>query len=619
MVNTVMSGKVPAGFADLRARFENKDDDSPPSRGRSPASQENVKGSGRKIRTSFVSVERSGQMSPSLDQRESMGSNQDQTSVTEGAKDPKAGTDAQGTKEPKTNGLAADSEKQDEPQELRHEQASHDVAKKLGNGTLELEEATKTDAINPDKPITAAEDDTSSMLPSDPKDEDAISGGSALAPQGESLGTLLKGSDFEAEKESSKKASPQKSPQKATPQSKPSTPMKKTRGSPKSTPTKAVGTPNVNGSPRVKSTPAKTVGTPNTSGSPRVKSATSRPSTADKSQASPAAEPAEASPPATEDNNAPATETAPVSPNASKPPLKQPREKTASPRQPTPKQQTPSGDAPKSADKERQKPVIPKPSRLSMSTKTTQPAGPAKSKPNGLAATGVPKRSGPRSPNAVKPKPKSPTRPVRLPGAATASTASSSAKTGSTMPPRPESRASTANPSKLSIMNKATVNKVPPRPTAANIRTRAPRSSLPASTLEHKPKPKPRTSIASTNAPGNDFLSRLMRPTASSASKTQEKVEPKTPPTPPKKRISSRPKRISDDNGAKAESKAVEAEPDSKEQAIGQDEQAVNHVEQDPHQENAAPATTKEETIEETAEPDDKNLTSTNENTVAAS
>lgn len=63
----------------------------------------------------------------------------------------------------------------------------------------------------------------------------------------------------------------------------------------------------------------------------------------------------------------------------------------------------------------------------------------------------------------------------------------------------------------------------------------------------------------------------------------------------------------------------MEAEPDSKEQAIGQDEQAVNHVEQDPHQENTAPATTKEETIEETAEPDDKNLTSTNENTVAAS
>ncbi|KAI4206359.1 MAG: hypothetical protein LQ349_009937, partial [Xanthoria aureola] len=340
-----------------------------------------------------------------------------------------------------TNGLAADSKKQEEPQELRDEQASPDVAKKLGNGILELEEATKTDAINPDKPTTAAEDDTSSMLPSDPKDEDAISGGSALAPQGESLGTLLKGSDFEAEKESSKKSSPQKSPQKspkkATPRSNPSTPMKKSRGSPKSTPTKAVGTPNV-------------------SGSPRVKSATSRPSTTNKPQASPAAKPAGASPPAAEDTNAPATETAPVSPNASKPPLKQPRENTASPRQHTPKQQTPPGDAPKSADKEGQKPAIPKPSRLSMSAKATQPAGPAKSKPNGLAATGVPKRSGPRSPNAVKPKPKSPTRPVRLPGAATASTASSSAKSGSTMPPRPESRASIANPSKPSILNKAT-------------------------------------------------------------------------------------------------------------------------------------------------------------------
>ncbi|KAI4271729.1 MAG: hypothetical protein L6R38_006796 [Xanthoria sp. 2 TBL-2021] len=599
-----MSEKATAGFAGLRAKFENKNDESPPSRGRSPTGQENVKGSGRKIRTSFVSVERIGQMSPSLDQRESMGSNEDQTSVTEGAKDPKAGMNVEDENEPKTNGVAAASEKQEERLESRNEQASPDLAKKLGNGTLELEEATNTDAINPDKPAAAEEDDTSSMLPSDPKDEDAVSGGAALAPKGESLGTLLKGSDFEAEKESSKKSSPRKSPQKspkkATAPSNPSTPTKKTRGSPKSTPAKAVGTPNVNGSPR-------------------VKSATSRPSTISKPQASPAAKPPETSSPAAKDTNAPASETASASPIASKPSLKQPREKPASPRQHTPKQQTQPGDAPKSAEKERQKPTIPKPSRLSTSTKATQSARPATSKPNGAAATGIPNRSGPRSPNAVKPKPKSPTRPVRLPGAATASTASSSAKTGSTMPPRPESRASTANPSKPSTLNKATGAKAPPRPTAANIRTKAPRSSLPASTLEQKPKPKPRTSIASTKAPGNDFLSRMMRPTASSASKTHEKVEQKTPPTPPKKRISARPKRISDESGAKAESKAVEAKPDSMEQGTEQGEQAVNHIESDNRQENAAPVPTEEAFVEETAEPDGNTLTSTNENTVAAS
>ncbi|KAL8752458.1 MAG: hypothetical protein Q9199_005730 [Rusavskia elegans] len=618
-----MSVKATVGFAGLRAKFENKNDESPPSRGRSPASQENVKGSGRKIRTSFVSVERSGQMSPALDQRESMGSNEDQTSVTEGAKDPKAGTNVQDTNEPKTNGVAADSEKLEERQDLRNEQASPDVAKKLGNGTLEMEEATNTDAVNPDKTTTAGEDDPSSMLPSDPKDEDAISGGAALAPKGESLGTLLKGSDFEAEKESSKKLisqkSPQKSPKKATAPSNPSTPVKKTRGSPKSTPAKAVGTPNVNGSPRIKSTPAKTVGTPNVNGSPRAKSATSRPSTIGKPQAPPAAKPTETSPPAAEDTNAPASETASASPIANKPSLKQPREKSASPRQHTPKQQTQPGDASKAAEKERQKQTIPKPSRLSTSTKVTQSARPAISKPNGAAATGIPNRSGPRSPNAVKPKPRSPTHPVRLPGAATASTASSSAKTGSTMPPRPESRASTANPSKPSALNKATGAKAPPRPTAANIRTKAPRSSLPASTPEQKPKPKPRTSIASTKAPGNDFLSRMMRPTASSASKTHEKVEPKTPPTPPKKRISARPKRISDESGAKAESKAVEAKAESMEQGTEQDKQPVNHIRAGSHQDDAAPVPTEEASIEETAEPDGNNLTSTNENTVAAS
>ncbi|KAL8662000.1 MAG: hypothetical protein Q9168_008323 [Polycauliona sp. 1 TL-2023] len=591
-----------SGFANLRAKFENKDENSPPSRGRSPAGQDNVKGSGRKIRTSFVSVERSGQMSPLIDQRESMGSNEDQTFVTEGAKDPKAAMNIQNVDGPKTNGVTAASKKQEGGQESRKKQGNPDTANKHGNGTLELEEAVDQDAINPDKPTTAGEDDAPSMLPSDPKDEGAISGGAALVPKGESLGTLLKGSEFEAEKEPSKKMSPKKSPQKSPQKSpkkaaapaNPSTPVKKTRDSPKSTPAKAVGTPNVNGSPK-------------------TKSATPRPSTLNRPQAPSALNPAGTPPSATEDAKTPISETASASPVASKPPMKQPREKTSLPRQSTPKQ---AGDAPKPADKERPKPSVPKASRLSTNTRASQPAGPATtSKPNGAVATGASKKSGPRSPNMVKPKPRSPTRPVRLPGAATASTAASSAKTGSTVPPRPESRAATSNASKPSTLNKPNGVKGPPKTTLANIRSRAPRSSLPASTIEQKPKPKPRTSIASTSAPGNDFLSRMMRPTTSSASKTHEKVEQKTP---PKRRISARPKRISDETGEKGERKDVEAGAGSKEPATEQGEQAANHIKPENHEENAAPEPTEEAPIEATAETNGNTVPSTNENTVAA-
>ncbi|KAL8997916.1 MAG: hypothetical protein Q9169_002909 [Polycauliona sp. 2 TL-2023] len=594
-----MSGK---GFADLRAKFENKNDTSPPSRGRSPAGQDNVKGSGRKIRTSFVSVERSGQMSPSIDQRESMGSNEDQNSVTEGAKDLTAATDVEDANGPKTNGVATASDKQEDGQESLNGQDKPDAAKNVGDGTLDLEEAVGTDAVNPDKPTTAGGDDAPSMLPSDPKDAETVSGGAALAPKGQSLGTLLKGSEFEAEKESSKTSSPKKSPQKSPQKSpkkapaptNPSTPVEKARDSPKSTPAKAAGTSNVNGSPK-------------------AKPATPRLSTASRPLAPSAAKPAKSPSSAPEDTKTPVTETASASPIGSKSSSKQPHEKSASPRQHTPKQ---SRDAPKPAEKERQKPTVPKPSRLSTNTKPTQSAGPGVSKPNGAVATGASKKPAPRSPNAVKPKPRSPTRPVRLPGAATASTAASSAKNGSTLPPRPESRAATSNPSKPSTLNKATGSKGPPKPTAANPRTKAPRSSLPASTIEQKPKPKPRTSIASIKAPGNDFLSRMMRPTTSSASKTHEKVEQKTP---PKKRVSSRPKRISDEVGEKGESKAVEAESDSKEPGTEQGEEAVNHVESDNAQENATSVPIEEAPVEAAAESNGNNVLTTNENAVAAS
>ena len=596
------------GFANLRAKFENRNDTSPPSRGRSPVGQESVKGSGRKIRTNFIPVERSGQMCPSIDQRESMGSNEDHTSLSEGAKDPKAGMNGEETDEPKTNGIAAASGKQEEGQDLPNKEPRSEATNNIGNGNSELAEANDSDAINPDKPVTAEDDEAPPMLPSDPKDEEAVSGGAALVPKAESLGALLKGSEFEAEeKPSSEISRPKKSPKKATAPSNPSTPVRKNEGSPKSTPPKAAGTPNINGAPK-------------------AKSATSSRNAVNKPQVQPTAKPAETPSPAAKNPSPPVSETTPASPTTNKSPPKQPSNEPASPKQHTSKQQTQSGDAPKPAEKDRKKPTLQKPSRLSTSTKPTQSAGTATTKPNGKAATVVPKRSGPHSPSTVKPKPRSPTRPVRLPGGATASTAASSAKTGSTVPPRPESRAAVPNPTKPSTLNKPSGTQGPPKSTAATTRTKPPRSSLPAPTTEQKAKPKPRTSIASTKTPGNDFLSRMMRPTQSSASKTHEKVEQKTP---PKKRISGRPNRISDENGVQAESKATGAEASPKQQGqeqgevesvTNQDEASLGSIEEAPNEKDAeldasnlTPAND-----EPNNGPDVANSTQTNNDTVAA-
>ncbi|KAL8811185.1 MAG: hypothetical protein Q9200_001996 [Gallowayella weberi] len=565
-----------SGFADLRAKFENKNDTPPPSRGRSPAGQENVNtnaGSGRRIRTSFISVERSGHKSLSVFQQESMGSNEDQTSVTEGTKVPKAEINGEEMEAATTNGPTAASEKQEKQEQPVNEPIGPTTADKTVHGAQEQDEATTIGATNPDKPTTAGEDDAPAMLPSDPKDENAVSGGAGLAPKGESLGALLKGSDFEpVNDDSSKILSPKKSPKKVAASSNQSTPVKKNRDTPKSTPAKTARTPKVNGSPNGKPVSARL-------------------STASKPQVSPAAKPTKTSTPVVRVSNPPAGETSPISPTASKTHLKEPVETVASPKE---KEQL--RDGPISAEKDRKKPITQKASRQSTSTKPSPSSGPATIKPNSSAATSGPKRSGPLSPNTVKPKPRSPTRPVRLPGGATASTAASSAKTGSTAPPPPESRNAISHSIKATTLNKLAAPKGPPKSTAPHLRSKAPRSSLPASSAEPKPKFKPRASTASAKAPGNDFLSRMMRPTQSSASKTNEKVEQKTP---PKRRISARPKRISDANTEQAENKPAETDPSAKQEEQKQEGQAADHDEPATKQEENAPGLT-----EEIAEPD---------------
>ncbi|KAI9689064.1 MAG: hypothetical protein M1822_000801 [Bathelium mastoideum] len=123
----------------------------------------------------------------------------------------------------------------------------------------------------------------------------------------------------------------------------------------------------------------------------------------------------------------------------------------------------------------------------------------------------------------AKAKPRSPTRPVKLPSHLTAPTASSAAKHGDT-PSAPS----------------ATARKPAPRPSAGVAKPAAPRRDAPRQSLSSTNNAKPSESRTSARAPDDSFLARMTRPTASSASKTAEKQDVKS--SPPKRSGSIRPK-----------------------------------------------------------------------------
>ena len=137
---------------------------------------------------------------------------------------------------------------------------------------------------------------------------------------------------------------------------------------------------------------------------------------------------------------------------------------------------------------------------------------------------------------------KAPAQAARLSASMAVPTASSITKTGN--PPQSLSRGNLASSGlsrKPSVLLGA---KTEPssRLTAAtttSLRRQPSRQSLPAQPpLE---RPRSRVSVTSTRAPDETFLARMMRPTASSANKMHEKVEPRSPPKsvkvlrPPKK------------------------------------------------------------------------------------
>ncbi|KAI1321542.1 hypothetical protein F5Y16DRAFT_388565 [Xylariaceae sp. FL0255] len=143
----------------------------------------------------------------------------------------------------------------------------------------------------------------------------------------------------------------------------------------------------------------------------------------------------------------------------------------------------------------------------------------------------------------VKPKPKSPTRPVKLPSSLLAPTASSAQKLGNgTAAPSTRQSLSRASGSTLNLPASSAAQRAPSRNSVTATGT-----SSGAKSLRHKPstvgrqrpslgpppKPAAKEQPASKKESQVDesFLARMMRPTASSSSKTSEKA----PVTPPRK------------------------------------------------------------------------------------
>ena len=482
------AGISPSGVASLRARFESKDEStSPPSRGRSPAGSLSVTGDAphpiSKVRTSFISVEPSGQMGD-LHAPEELGN---KVHVMSGDGAGEFTTNGEVGK-PKTNGVDLDSQDSIKKEGNMAEQTTPKISPEKKDSTAPaspdiMDSAPPT--ADPEKPKSDAEDKVAAMPPSDTKEVAAAS--DSATPNGEPipLGSILKGSPFEQDAskgesskvgESSVSAEPAQSSEQQAPG--PSTPI--INGEPKDALTQNAGLQS-----KTKKTPRPP---PRLGSSTRVTS---------------------------EHKLHTPTPSAPSTPKNAATPSKQPINKR-SPKPATSKE--PRKEAPR--DKGKTFDTFERLSRPSVIPKVPAAAPKPPSKP----AKKPPSRS---PPSLIKPRPRSPTRPVRLPSSATAPTAASAAKLEA-------ASAATAKPR----------DRVPPNSTS--VRHKPARTSLPAVSKpaeNAKDKLKSRLSTASSKPPEGSFLDRMMRPTQSTSQKTHEKVEAKTP---PKKANGVRPKRKSD-------------------------------------------------------------------------
>ncbi|KAI1414177.1 hypothetical protein F5Y13DRAFT_188704 [Hypoxylon sp. FL1857] len=215
---------------------------------------------------------------------------------------------------------------------------------------------------------------------------------------------------------------------------------------------------------------------------------------------------------------------APKSPNTLKPTTNATKPSARAASLPPPKKPTPASSKEHDA---------PKKTTASTAAKSTVTSG---KKP---ASIDLP----PSGAGFVKPKPKSPTRPIKLPSSLTAPTASSASKLGAgttSHPPRQSLSRASGNAQHLNVG--PTTHRSPSRASIATTGTSSHTKGLKrqSSTISRPrpslgPPPKPASKdhpVAKKDAHVDEgFLARMMRPTQASSSKTSEKA----PVTPPRK------------------------------------------------------------------------------------
>ena len=517
---------------------QNNETTSPPSRGRSPAGSITSDSSRpySKVRTSFISVERIGQLGSASQKMSNVngnfgvdGSNEPATVV--GSSNSEIPTENMDTSQPtSTKDLPSG------PSATGSTDKASEMEEPGADSTKKESLPVDKPAASPDKPAADAEEDPGSTLPADQKEEVANTEGAALKNDGENLGSVLKGSPFVATTEQSEESLESK----GTPnQGQDLSPSKSKKGAKSGEPVQ------INGRPKE---PGSDVKSPPEARKAKANAPVARLSATDKKKGpTSTSEKVDVKSPKTPQIDGP------TNPASSGLPARSSVERRSL-------QSKPPSDA---ADQP------PKPPAQAASSEASR-KDLAKPRQSSLRSnTGPSNKSVPTSP-LHKVRPKSPTRPVRLPASATAPTASSAAKLGGA-PSRSPSRASIASSYKSSTNNKT--RNTPMTSATAQSRQKPVRSSLPPQSGAAQ-RQKPRTSTASATGNDGGFLARMMRPTESSKSKAHEKLEVKSPP-----RKTARPKRKSGatedsekDKGESTEASEMgngeAAEPPSQESAV---------------------------------------------------
>jgi hypothetical protein len=358
-------------------------------------------------------------------------------------------------------------EKQQQPEVQQQEPIADNLEDQLA--ALSIKE---TPADNPDKVVTGAQENAS-LKPADPTDEAAVSGGEALPPPTEDLS-----SNSASEATSGAAAEQMKAVDKDTSKAKVD---------------------------EVSNTPAK-AGTSSVKKPAAISTATAAPA-----KASSAKNPMPKSPAAARLPKTPTTPKAATSAKeqpkraASKEPAKAPTQKTS---------RGPLGAS------------VAAPTTSAAAKSRVPAAEPKKpvTKPATAAPTAPKERTATSPAGFKKPKPKSPTRPVRLPSHLVAPTAASAAKHGDDANQKIARKPSTAS-------RPAATRALAPK--APAVGKPSSRHSLAPSTAAGK---RPESRASTKGAADEGFLARMMRPTAASASKTQDK-----PASPPRKAASGKP------------------------------------------------------------------------------